>query len=152
MDTIFAEPWQIYLALAVLVLIFELSTFTMYTIPFGIAFILTAGLSFFVHSIEWQLASIGFFTLVATFWVRQFHVRTQGQQNLASNVHSLVGKQVKVTEAIPAGERGRVQIFGESWLARFADGAESSEPGDLLEVEKVESSTLIVKKQAQKGE
>jgi membrane protein implicated in regulation of membrane protease activity len=68
-----------------------------------------------------------------------------------TGVNAFIGNNYKVTENINNLENsGRVQIGSESWRAR-SESDEVFETGDLITINKVEGSTLIVSSTEKKG-
>lgn len=63
----------------------------------------------------------------------------------ATNADAYVGREVVVTQQIPAGEgaTGRVRLADVSWLARTADGA-AMPTGARARVEAVDGTVLVV--------
>jgi membrane protein implicated in regulation of membrane protease activity len=81
---------------------------------------------------EWQLGIFAIATFVAFLAVRPILKKISSKDEVATNADALIGRTAKVTECIEVGGRGRVAIDGDIWQA------ESNEPTDILEGEKVE--------------
>ena len=66
-------------------------------------------------------------------------------EDAVTNYDTYVGREVVVTQAIPAGEGrcGRVLLADVSWLARTADGTAVS-TGERVVVKAVDSTVLVV--------
>ncbi len=72
------------------------------------------------------------------FYKRSEHVRT--------NVDSLIGRTARVSERIdPASGGGRAVVDGDDWKAVSVDNA-AIEKGEQVEIIKVDSIILVVKK------
>jgi membrane protein implicated in regulation of membrane protease activity len=69
------------------------------------------------------------------------HVRTPGQ--LRTGTAALVGGQALVLERVDR-DGGQVKLAGEVWSARSFDEDESFEPGDRVEVMKIDGATALV--------
>jgi membrane protein implicated in regulation of membrane protease activity len=68
-----------------------------------------------------------------------------------TGVNAFIGNNYKVTENINNSENtGRVLVGSESWRAR-SENDELFETGDLIKVNKVEGSTLLVSSTEKKG-
>ena len=69
------------------------------------------------------------------------HTRTPGQ--LRTGTAALVGGQALVLERVDR-DGGQVKLAGEVWSARSFDDDESFEPGDRVEVMKIDGATALV--------
>jgi membrane protein implicated in regulation of membrane protease activity len=69
------------------------------------------------------------------------HLRTPGQ--LRTGTAALVGGQALVLERVDR-DGGQVKLAGEVWSARSFDEDESFEPGDRVEVMKIDGATALV--------
>jgi membrane protein implicated in regulation of membrane protease activity len=69
------------------------------------------------------------------------HLRTPGQ--LRTGTAALVGGQALVLERVDR-DGGQVKLAGEVWSARSFDDDESFEPGDRVEVMKIDGATALV--------
>ena len=111
--------WQIWAIVAVVCLILELSSGDFFIICFSIGAVsaiigAVAGLS-----IYWQIFLFAVFSLLSVIFVRPVALRWlhKNDPNRASNADALIGRTGKVTEAIPVGGNGYVQIDGDLWRA-----------------------------------
>ena len=60
-----------------------------------------------------------------------------------TGVAALVGSRAVVAERVD-GQSGRVKLAGEIWSARSYDGASVFEPGQSVDVVKIEGATALV--------
>ena len=90
---------------------------------------------------QWRrLALIAFFTIRPLLMKRMWHT-----PEIRTNVEALVGQRGKVTQDFDPGLRlGRVAAAGDDWRAESVNDR-ALRVGDLIEVVRVESNTLIVK-------
>lgn len=93
-----------------------------------------------------QLIAFSVFSLIALFTVRPVLMkRMWNAPDVKTNVDALVGQRGRVTQDFDPGLRlGRVSAAGDDWRAECV----SDRPlrvGDIVEVIRVESNTLIVK-------
>ena len=124
-EYIINNMWQLWAVIAVLCLIIELSSGDFFIICFSIGGLMAAfgaalGLSLYVQILLFALV-----TLLSIFFVRPVALRWfhRGEDNRVSNADALLGREGRVVEAVEAGGFGRVQIDGDVWKARSADGS-----------------------------
>lgn len=93
-----------------------------------------------------QLLTFSAFSLVAFFTVRPVLMkRFWKKEELRTNADALVGLRGYVSQDFDPGLRlGRVQVGGDDWRAESLSEA-PLRTGDLIEVVRVESNTLIIK-------
>lgn len=93
-----------------------------------------------------QLITCAIASLVSFFTVRPVLVKRMFKDNgVRTNVDALVGQRGKVTQDFDPGLRlGRVAVVGDDWRAECTSDR-SLRVGDLVEVVRVDSNTLIVK-------
>jgi membrane protein implicated in regulation of membrane protease activity len=126
------EIWHIWSIVAILFVIGEMFTAGFALICFAVGSIGGAIGAAAGASMEWQLGIFAIATFVAFLAVRPILKRISSKDEVATNADALIGRTAKVTECIEVGGRGRVAIDGDIWQA------ESNEPTDILEGEKVE--------------
>lgn len=112
--------WQLWLLVALLCLILELTSGDLYVLCFSIGALvamvssLFAGVPFTAQVIVFAVAS-----LLCLFFVRPSLVRLLHRgEDRPSNVDALIGREGRVTEVIVAGGYGRVAIDGDDWKAQ----------------------------------
>ena len=126
------EIWHIWSIVAILFVIGEMFTAGFALICFAVGSIGGAIGAAAGASMEWQLGIFAIATFIAFLAVRPILKRISSKDEVATNADALIGRTAKVTECIEVGGRGRVAIDGDIWQA------ESNEPTDILEGEKVE--------------
>lgn len=134
----------IWMALAVVFLIIELTTPTMIFFSF-VGGSVAAGILtiFYPEAYYWQ---IGVFLIVSAILIpmlRRFAGKITRESAAKSNVDRMIGDTARVTKAISAGDSGQVQHEGEVWLAS-AD--EDLAVGDHVTIESVTGVRLHVKR------
>ncbi len=114
-----ANLWQIWAVVAVVCLILELMSGDFFIICFSIGAVFAAISAAVGLNIYWQLFIFAVFSLLSIFFVRPVALRWlhKNEPNKPSNVDALLGRTGKVTETIPAGGNGYVQIDGDLWKA-----------------------------------
>ncbi len=138
--------WHWWAAAALLMMIAEifLPGFFLFCIGIGcIAASITAGLGFGAAG---QLLVFSAFALLAFFTVRPVLMkRFWSKDHVRTNADALAGQHGRVSQDFDPGLRlGRVQVGGDDWRAECLTDA-PLRIGDLIEVVRVESNTLIVK-------
>lgn len=93
-----------------------------------------------------QLLAFSAFSLVAFFTIRPMLLKRMWKDNdVRTNADALKGQRGRVTQDFdPAIRLGRVQAGGDDWRAESLT-EQALRVGDLVEVVRVESNTLIVK-------
>ena len=120
-----ANMWQIWAVVAVVCLILELSSGDFFIICFSIGAVFAIISAVLGLSIYWQIFIFAIFSLLSVLFVRPVALRYlhKNEPNRASNADALLGRTGKVTEAIPTGGYGYVQIDGDLWKA-ITNGAD----------------------------
>lgn len=118
-EYLLAHMWQVWTVVAVVCLILELSSGDFFIICFSIGAAITVVGAALGLSIYWQIAVFALCSLLSIFFVRPVALRWlhKNDPNRASNADALLGRTGKVTEAIPVGGNGYVQIDGDQWRA-----------------------------------
>ncbi len=138
--------WHWWAGLALLLLIAEifLPGFFLFCLGMGsIAASITAAMGFGPAG---QLLMFSLFSLLAFFTVRPILMkRFWTKEHVATNADALVGQRGRVSQDFDPGiGLGRVQVGGDDWRAECNTDT-PLRTGDLIEVVRVESNTLIVK-------
>jgi len=110
------EPWQILAVVGVVLLLAEFFTPSFFTLPAGLAFLVTAGLA--VFSQDWRIL-LGALTvnLLIVYWIFQRHVWPRVKKaRTETNASGMIGQTAVVTEAVdPDAGTGYVKLYGDSW-------------------------------------
>lgn len=140
-------PW-IWVAIIVITIIWELSTFDLNCLWFTIAATVSLVLSFFpeIFSPVIQIVVFALTALVLFFVLKKWAQKAMTVPDSHLNADSLVGKEVTVEEKIEAGKIGTVRVNGVVWSVMFEDKTESAEVGETLVVEAIKGNKLVVKK------
>ncbi len=93
-----------------------------------------------------QLVAFSAFSLLSFFTIRPILMKRMWKgPDVKTNVDALVGQRGKVTQEFdPALRLGRVAAAGDDWRAECVNDT-ALRIGDIIEVVRVESNTLIVK-------
>jgi len=137
--------WQIWLVVAILCLIIELSSGDFFVMCFSIAALVALvaaaiGLSPTVQVITFAVASVLCLVFVRPAALRWLH---RHDSDRPSNADALIGREGRVSQAIEAGGYGRVAIDGDDWKARTATG-EALAVGTKVRVLALDSIILTV--------
>ena len=140
-------PW-IWVAIIVITIIWELSTFDLNCLWFTIAATVSLVLSFFpeIFSPVIQIVVFALTALVLFFVLKKWAQKAMTVPDSHLNADSLVGKEVTVEEKIEAGKIGTVRVNGVVWSVIFEDKTESAEVGETLVVEAIKGNKLVLKK------
>jgi membrane protein implicated in regulation of membrane protease activity len=114
-----SNMWQVWAVVAVICLILELSSGDFFIICFSIGAVFAIISAVLGLSIYWQIFIFAIFSLLSVIFVRPVALRWlhKNEPNKPTNADALIGRTGRVTEAIPAGGNGYVQIDGDLWKA-----------------------------------
>ena len=114
-----SNMWQVWGIIAVLCLILELSSGDFFIICFSIGAVFAIISAILGLSIYWQIFIFAVFSLLSVLFVRPVALRYlhKNEPNKPSNADALLGRTGRVTEPIPVGGNGYVQIDGDLWKA-----------------------------------
>ena len=111
--------WQVWAVIAVICLILELSSGDFFIICFSIGAVFAIISALLGLNIYWQIFIFAVLSLLSVLFVRPVALRYlhKNEPNKPSNADALLGRTGRVTEVIPAGGSGYVQIDGDLWKA-----------------------------------
>lgn len=142
------EIWQIWVAIALIMVIIEIFTTGFFAICPAIGAAGAAISSSVTDSLAWQITVFAVITLLSFIFVRPFINRTlnKPKDSHKSGIEALIGREAIVEVGIdPATGKGRVAIDGDSWKA-VSEKREKIEKGEKVTVLKVDSIILTVRK------
>ena len=141
------EVYQIWLIIAIALVIFEICSATFGAICFAIGSgfsALAAGLG---ANVTWQIIIFAVVSLVTFIFLRPFMLKFMDRksQDVKTNAEALIGRKAIVSERIDAEQHtGRVAIDGDDWKAVSEDGS-VIEKGVSVEIIKMDSIIVTVK-------
>ena len=138
------EDWVVWMLAAGVFAVGEILTTGFFLAPIAIAAVMAAAAALLGAGLALQLvvfilisaASVGILRPVA-----RGHMRTPAR--LRTGTAALVGQPATVLERVDA-EGGSVKLAGEIWSARAFDEDRAFEPGQRVEVLKIEGATALV--------
>lgn len=138
--------WHWWAALAIVLFILEIFVPGFFLLCLGIGCVGASATAALGGSIGLQLAAFSIFSVVSILTIRPLLMkRMWNAPEVKTNVDALVGQRGRVTQDFEPGLRlGRVSAAGDDWRAESVSDR-SLRIGDLVEVVRVESNTLIVK-------
>ncbi len=115
--------WQLWVIIAVICLILELTGGDFFIICFSIGAAFAALSVFAGVPPIWQLLVFAVFSVVGLLFVRPWAKKyiTNHHEERVSNADAIIGREGRVSEPIEAGGYGRVAIDGDDWKARSCD-------------------------------
>ena len=140
---IWSEPWVIWVAIGIICIIIEIFTPGFLFLSFGIGAILTGLAALIIPSITFQVLTFAVLTLIIFMLSRKFSKKLISTNYEETNVKALVGKTGKVTQEIPANEKGYVKIGGEEWAAVSKDNNRINKDTRIT-VKDIEGNKVIV--------
>ncbi len=143
------ELWAIWVIIGLVAIIIEIFTVGLAVICFATGAFGAAIAAYFGASVVWQMAIFSVVTILSLITIRpivQSLLTKRKEANaVTTNLDALVGRRATVTQEIHGGE-GRVSLDGDDWKAEIDDLDLVIEVGEKVEVVKVESVVLIIKK------
>jgi len=141
--------WQLWLLVAVVCLIAELSTGGFFILCFSIGAVVAMILALCTVGITSQIVVFAIASALCLFFVRPF-IKTyfhggRHDDGRASNADAMVGQTGTVSERIEANGYGRVAIDGDDWKALSSTG-EAIEKGTKVKVVKLDSIIITVER------
>ena len=137
----------IWLALAVILAIIEMSTTSLVSIWFVMGSLFAFGVSFITDSVITQMVVFIVVSATALAFTRPLVKKHIHKETVPTNADMIIGKTALVTQAITVDNKGRVTVDGQSWLAQ-ADVPLAV--GDHVIVEKITGVTRSVSPQTEK--
>jgi len=138
--------WHWWAGLAILLMIAEIFIPGFFLLCLGIGCVGGSIIAAMGLGASAQLIAFSAFTLIAFFTIRPILMkRMWNGPDVRMNMDALVGQRGRVTQDFDPGLRlGRVSAAGDDWRAESINDR-SLRVGDLVEVVRVESNTLIVR-------
>ena len=133
----------LWLGLAVVFAIVEALTLGIISIWFAIGALVAMLTTFLIDNFFIQLIIFITVSLILVFFTRKLAVENFKIGKEKTNVESLIGKKVVVTQAIIPYEVGEVKVDGTFWRAKSANGTTYAK-GEVVSVLKIEGVTMIV--------
>ncbi|MBR0123278.1 MAG: NfeD family protein [Bacteroidales bacterium] len=139
--------YQIWLIVAILLLIFEICSATFGAICFAIGAgfsALAAGLG---ANVTWQIIIFAVVSLLTFIFLRPVVMRflDRRSKDVKTNADAIIGRKGVVSERIDAEQHtGRVAMDGDDWKAVSEDGS-VIEKGTTVEIVKLDSIIVTVK-------
>ncbi len=135
---------MLWVLLAVILAVGEVMSLSLFLAPFALGALFgaaadLAGAGDAVAVIVFLVSSGLLFGFVRP--IARRHMRTPAQ--LRTGTAALVGARAVVLERVD-GDRGRVRIGGDVWSARSFNEDEVMEPGQRVEVLKIDGATALV--------
>ncbi|HEY8364141.1 MAG TPA: NfeD family protein [Haloplasmataceae bacterium] len=141
--------WIIPLAwfiLAILLFFIEANTFNLITVWFAFGALGAMLVSIIVPDWYWlQIIVFLVISILMIFTIRNYAVKKFKTQSIKTNINSLIGKHVIVTERIEEFKYGQVKVDGNYWTAKSENG-ETIEKDETVEIVEVSGVKLIVRK------
>jgi membrane protein implicated in regulation of membrane protease activity len=138
------DQWLIWVLAAVALALGEVLSLTFIMGPIALAALLAALVAAVGAPVGVQFAALIVGSIASLLIVRpiaQRHLHTPAR--IRTGTAALVGSRAIVLERVD-GDGGQVKIGGEVWSARSYDEDEVHEPGDRVEVMKIDGATALV--------
>lgn len=141
------EVYQIWLVVAIILLIVEICTAAFGSICFAIGAGLAALGAGLGLGVTWQIVIFAVVSLLTFIFLRPFVLRflDRKSKDVKTNAEALIGRKAIVSERIDASQHtGRVAVDGDDWKAVSEDGS-VIEKGTTVEIVKMDSIIVTVK-------
>lgn len=135
----------IWLGIAIVLGVIEAASPMLVCIWFCLGAAVTFAVSLFVDNLLVQIVVFLVASTAMLLALRPFmkkRINAKGAET-ATNADTYIGRDVVVTQGIPAGQNGRVLLADVSWLARTADGSPLA-TGAHATVQAVDGTVLTV--------
>jgi membrane protein implicated in regulation of membrane protease activity len=136
--------WVIWSLVAAALAVGEIFTLGFILGPIALAAAVAAVVAGAGGAIELQFAVFVLASIASLFFLRPIarrHMRTPSA--LKSGTAGLIGQRAVVLQRVDA-DNGQVKIGGEVWTARPYDETDVFEPGERVDVMKIEGATALV--------
>lgn len=145
-EMIMGFMFYIWLGIMVLAIIIEISTTDLTSFWFALGALGALIVSIFTDNDLWYVQVIVFsiLTILSIIFVRPLFKKKFDSPKIATNIDAMMGKIAIVESAIALNQPGSVKYEGIEWTA--VTEQVGFEPGDLVEIVKVEGNTLTVQK------
>ena len=141
------QAYQIWLIVAILLVILEICTAAFGSICFAIGAAVAAIAAGIGAGLTWQILIFVVVSMLTFIFLRPFMLKFMDRKSkdVKTNADALVGKRAVVSERIDASQlTGRVAVDGDDWKAVSEDGS-VIEKGTPVEIVKLDSILLTVK-------
>lgn len=141
------QAYQIWLIVAILLVILEICTAAFGSICFAIGAAVAAIAAGIGAGLTWQILIFVVVSMLTFIFLRPFMLKFMDRKSkdVKTNADALVGKRAVVSERIDAAQHtGRVAVDGDDWKAVSEDGS-IIEKGTEVEIVKLDSIILTVK-------
>ena len=142
------DAYQIWLIVAIVLVILEIMTAGFGVICFAIGAAFSALVSGLGGTLTWQVVVFVVVSMLAFIFLRPVVIRflDKKSKNVKTNAEALIGRKGIVSECIDAEQHtGRVAIDGDDWKAVSEDGS-VIEKGSDVEIVKLDSIIVTVKR------
>ena len=141
------EVYQIWLVVAIVLVILEIMTAGFGVICFAIGAVFSALVAGLGGSITWQIVVFAVVSLLTFVFLRPVVIRflDKRSKDVKTNADAVIGRKGVVSERIDSAQHtGRVAIDGDDWKAISEDGS-VIEKGAEVKIVKLDSIILTVK-------
>lgn len=141
------EVYQIWLIVAIILVILEIATAGFGVICFAIGAGFAALIAGLGGNLTWQIVIFAVVSLLTFIFLRPVVMRflEKKSKDVKTNAEAIVGRKGIVSERIDATQHtGRVAIDGDDWKAVSEDGS-VIEKGQTVEIVKLDSIIVTVK-------
>lgn len=139
--------YQIWLIVAIVLVIVEICTAAFGSICFAIGAAVSALAAGLGLGLTWQIVIFAAVSLLTFIFLRPFMLKFMDRKSkdVKTNAEALIGRKAVVSERIDASQlTGRVAVDGDDWKAVSEDGS-VIEKGTFVEIVKMDSIILTVK-------
>jgi membrane protein implicated in regulation of membrane protease activity len=139
--------YQIWLVVAIVLVILEIMTAGFGVICFAIGAVFSALVAGLGGSITWQIVVFAVVSLLTFVFLRPVVIRflDKKSKDVKTNADAVIGRKGVVSERIDSAQHtGRVAIDGDDWKAISEDGS-VIEKGAEVKIVKLDSIILTVK-------
>lgn len=132
----------IWVFIAIIFIIFELTTNTFVLLWFGISALVSAALNYLGFDIYVQIAAFIILSLILIFLTRKFAITVTEEPTKKATSERLIGMEATVIKKLSDSE-AIVEVRGEKWSALIPSDANVD---DVVKITSIDSIKLITEK------
>ncbi len=136
------EPYAVWLICGMFLMLLEFVVPGLVIIWFGIGALFAGFVAYLGGGMHLQVGVFVLVSILSLMFVRKFFAKDDGSPQQVG-AERLIGRKAIVLKGITPEKPGFVKVEGEEWLAKCD---EPCQPGESVEILKVEGTHLIVKK------
>ncbi|MDB2447116.1 NfeD family protein [bacterium] len=137
------DTWQIYVLIAVALMISEIFVPGLILLPIGVGLLLSSAVAPFIDN-QAVLYIVTAVCVGAVFLLFKKAFNRPDETPPATAVDAMIGKEVIIQEDITSSKSGYAKLYGDTWKALSADDDVSFKKDDTAIICKVEGNKIYI--------